>query len=338
MTELVDTIVVGGGQAGLAMSYCLKQVGREHVIFERARVAENWRSARWDSLVFQFPSWSIKLPGHDYHDGDPDGFAPKDAVAGFIESYASKISAPLRCGVNVISVRHDSQDRFAIDTTAGSFKAVNVVIATGSYHRPIVPAFSTDVPARIFQIHSRDYKNPHQLPPGSVLIVGSGASGVQIAEELHESARQVFLSVGRHDKAPRRYRGKDLYWWLDITGIYSLPLELQPELRTSRILITGAGGGHDIDLRRFAARGITLVGRLRGIADSRMFFAADLENSLEEAEKWFVPYKARMDAYAETHGLDLPPASAPEPPALAFPGRLDQIAELDLDKSGIATI
>ncbi len=339
MNELTDTIVIGGGQAGLAMSYHLKQAGREHLIFERARVAESWRSARWDSLLFQFPSWSIKLPGYDYHDGDPDGFAPKDAVAAFIETYASKIAAPLRCGIDVKTVRYDPQAlNFMIDTSVGQFKAVNVVVATGSYHRPITPAFSAEMPAWVFQVHSRDYKNPQQLPPGDILVVGSGASGAQIAEELQESGRHVYLAVGRHDKAPRRYRGKDFYWWFDVLGIWALPLELQPELRNNRILITGAGGGHDIDLRQFAAGGMSLLGRLKGMVDSKLFFALDLEDNLKRADGWFAPYKARMDAYAEMKGLKLPPEHGRDSLAPTLPKSFDQISEIDLNSTRITSI
>jgi putative flavoprotein involved in K+ transport len=338
MGELVDIIIIGGGQAGLAMSYYLRQIGREHIIFERARLAENWRTARWDSLVFQFPSWSINLPGYNYDDGNPEGFAPKGAVAAFIERYASEISAPVRCGVEVKSVRHDSQSqRFLIDTTRGRFQAMNVVLATGSYHRPIVPAMSRKVPPRLFQVHSRDYKNPRQLPPGDVLIVGSGASGVQIAEELQESGRRVYLSVGRHDKAPRRYRGQDLYWWFDILGIWSRPLELQPELKTFRILITGARGGHDIDLRKFAADGMILLGRLVGIVDSKLFFAPDLEHNLKSAEGWFIPYKKRIDEYANDKHLE-PPSESGSTPTPPLPISLDQIHELDLNTAGVASI
>ena len=307
MNELVDTVIIGGGQAGLAMSYHLSQACREHIILERARVAENWRSARWDSLVFQFPSWCIKLPGYKFDDGNPDGCAPKDAVAAFIEMYAVKTNAPMRCGVDAKMLRHDSRSgRFSIETSAGQIRALNVVVATGSYHRPIIPDFSANLPAHVMQVHSRDYKNPEQLPPGAVLIVGSGASGVQIAEELYESGRTVHLSVGRHDKAPRRYRGKDLYWWFDVLGIWERPLDLQPELRSNRILISGAGGGHDIDLRQFAANGIALHGKLNAVEDSRLFFASDMEDNLRRGESWFSPYKARMDAHAEIHGLELP--------------------------------
>ncbi len=247
------------------MSYYLQQIGREHIVLERARVAESWRSERWDSLVFQFPSWSIKLPGHAYRDGNPDGFAPKDAVLRFIEDYAAAIRAPVRCGVNVHSLRQEDQSkRFVVDTGKGRLQAVNVVVATGSYHRPIVPAFSASMPAWLFQVHSRDYRNPRQLPHGDVLIVGSGASGVQIAEDLHQSGRHVYLSVGRHDKAPRRYLRNDIYWWLDTLEIWRRPLDLQPEMRTWRPVFTGVAGGHDIDLRQFAADGITLLGRLKG--------------------------------------------------------------------------
>ena len=202
MGALIYTAIIGGGQAGLAMSYHLRQRGIEHIILERSRVAESWRSERWDSLMFQFPNWSIKLPGSVYASGNPDGFAPKDAIVNFLEGYATAIQAPLRCGEKVQSLRHDGPSgQFVIETAGDQIKALNVVVATGSYHKPNLPAFSLSLPKQITQLHSRDYRNPGQLPPGNVLIVGSGASGVQIAEELHQCGKHVYLSVGRHDFA-----------------------------------------------------------------------------------------------------------------------------------------
>jgi putative flavoprotein involved in K+ transport len=336
MHKHVHTVVVGGGQAGLALSYHLTQRGLEHVILERARVAENWRSQRWDALVFQFPSWSIKLPGHSYDDGDPEGFASKNAIVGFIQDYAQIINAPLRCGVNVPQLGYDEGTRtFTVDTEDGEIRAVNVVVATGSYHRPIIPAVAASIPTGIFQIHTCDYKNPEQLPLGNVLIVGSGASGVQIAEELNLSGRHVYLSVGRHDKAPRRYRGRDIYWWFEELGIWSRALELQPELKSFRILITGARGGHDIDLRQFGSLGITLLGRLQGVVDARMYFATDLEEKLAQAEKWFSPYKARFDAFAEK---EKGKAIGAQEPDHKLPPVVQTLEHIDLNQSKITSI
>jgi len=272
--EEIDTVVVGGGQAGLAMSYHLKGLGREHVVLERGRVAQSWRSERWDSLMFQFPNWSIQLPGYNYETDNPDSYVPKNEIVRFIETYAALIDAPLRCGLRVVALRQNSaSSRLLVETEEGSsFEAVNVVVATGPFHLPQIPAFAASMPVELFQVHSRDYRNPSQLAAGAVLVVGSGASGSQIAEELHQAGRKVYLSTGRFHKTPRRYRGRDIYWWFEALGIWHRPLELQPEVRNLRFVVTGAGGGHDIDLRRFAVDGMTLLGRLRGFADGKLQF------------------------------------------------------------------
>src|SRR5262245_61783212 len=197
--EKIDTVVIGGGQAGLAMSYHLKRRGREHVVIERGRIGESWRSERWDSLMFQFPNSSIQLPGYSYETDEPDGYVPKDEIVHFLENYAKVIGAPLRCGLTVNALYQNSASgRLQIETEQGpSFEAVNVIVATGPFQRPQIPAFSDAIPVELFQVHSRDYRNPSQLPPGAVLVVGSGASGCQIVEELHQNGRKVYLSAGR---------------------------------------------------------------------------------------------------------------------------------------------
>lgn len=336
MNRLIHTAIIGGGQAGLAMSFHLKQRGIEHIVLERSRVAEGWRTERWDSLVFQFPNWSIKLPGHAYTTGNPDGFAPKDEIVTFLEGYADAIQAPLQCGVNAQTLQHDTATgHFVIGTSIGYIRALNIVSATGSYHQPVVPPFSQTIPKGILQIHSRDYRNPAQLPPGNVLVVGSGASGVQIAEELHNSGKHVYLSVGRHDWAPRRYRQRDIYWWLDTLGIWRQPIETHPEMKTWRPLYTGVGGGHDINLHQFARDGMTLVGRLQGVSDSKLHFAADLMENLLKSEIWFASFKTRIDEHAREHGFDPTLDEEPDLPQLT---ELAQASELDMSASNITAI
>ena len=223
--ERVETLVIGGGQAGLAMSHMLGKRGRAHLVLERQRIAERWRSERWDGLRFQFPNRSIRLPDFPFRHADPDGFATPGEIADFITAYAAFIGAPIRCGVNVTALRHrDGGSGFVAETSGGPIEADNVVVATGPYQRPRIPPLLRD-DGGLFQLDASRYKNPAQLPPGAVLVVGSGASGAQIAEELLRAGRRVYLSVGQHRRMPRRYRGRDLIWWLDEMGLLQRPTE-----------------------------------------------------------------------------------------------------------------
>jgi putative flavoprotein involved in K+ transport len=340
VSKKVDTVVVGGGQAGLAMSYYLNRLQREHVVIERGRVGESWRSERWDSLTFQFPNSSIQLPGYTYQTDDPNGYVPKDEMVRFLERYATLIEAPLRCGLAVNALRQSSaSDHLLVETEQGpSFEASNVVAATGAFHEPQIPTFTNSLPVELIQVHSRDYRNPSQLPPGAVLVVGSGASGCQIAEELHQSGRKVYLSTGRFHKTPRRYRGRDIYWWFEVLGIWHRPLELQPEVRNLRFVVTGAGGGHDIDLRRFAADGMTLLGRLRGFSNGKLRISADLEDTLAQGDAWFASLKRRMDDYAEANRMPPSEEADMEEPTLALPPWSLRITELEPTSAGITSV
>jgi putative flavoprotein involved in K+ transport len=210
--ETIETLVIGGGQAGLVMSHRLKQRGLSHLVLERHRIAERWRSERWDGLKFQFPNWSVRLPDFPFPHSDPDAFAATSDIIKFIEAYAGFVAPPIRCGVAVTRLSRRDGAGFIAETTDGTITADNVVVATGPYQRNLVPDLLGDHP--VFQVHAADYRNPGQLPPGAVLVAGAGASGAQIAEELLQAGRRVYLSVGRHRRLPRRYRGRDLIWWL----------------------------------------------------------------------------------------------------------------------------
>jgi putative flavoprotein involved in K+ transport len=218
-TEQVETVIIGGGHGGLTMSYSLSQLGLEHVILERGRVGERWRSERWDSFHFQFPNCTIELPGFKYQCDDPDAFAPGREVVRFLDGYAALIKAPVRCGVTVTSLEQSSRvRRYLIRTRNDPIEAGTVVIATGPFQQLAVPAIGAAVPADIFEVDSTKYRNPDQLPPGAILVVGSGLSGCQITEDLTQSGRRVYLSVGRHRRVPRRYRGRDFGWWGSTIG------------------------------------------------------------------------------------------------------------------------
>jgi putative flavoprotein involved in K+ transport len=318
MEERVDTVVVGAGQAGLAMSYHLGRLGREHIVLERARVAERWRTQRWDSLMFQFPNWSLELPGRAYAGNDPDGFSHKSDVLAFIEDYAVSINAPVRTGVDVLSLRPARRPGlYELATNAGMFIARNVVIATGPYQRPRVPALAAGLPPDVVQVHAGDYRNPDQLPRGAVLVVGSGASGCQIAEELLAAGRRVFFAIGRHRRVPRRYRGRDVFFWRRALGYLDLKAQDTPmALREPPPLVTGVGGGHDVDIRAYAGRGMTLLGHVRGICDGRIALAGDVEESLADGDRKFDEFTSAVDEYVRRSDLaarDDPIPAAPRP-------------------------
>ena len=306
MNECIETIIVGGGQAGLAMSYHLSRRGREHVVLERARVAERWRTQRWDSLMFQFPNWSIALPGRSYTGTDPDGFSHKSEVLAFIEGYATWLKAPVRTGIEVQCLRPASHPgRYLVSTNAGTFETRNVVIATGPYQRPRIPALSMGLPPDVLQVHAGEYRSPHELPSGAVLVVGSGASGCQIAEELLAAGHRVFFAIGRHRRVPRRYRGQDVFWWRRELGYLDEKAEDTPrELRQPPPLVTGVGGGHDVDIRNYARDGMTLLGHVREIRDGRIAVAGDLEESLAAGDRAFDELTSAVDGYLRTCDID----------------------------------
>jgi putative flavoprotein involved in K+ transport len=335
--ERVQTLVIGGGQAGLVMSHRLKQRGVAHLVLERQRIAERWRSERWDGLKFQFPNWSVRLPDFSYPHGDPDGFSTCREILDFITDYAAFVAPPIRCGVEVTRLRRrDGADGLLAETSGGLIEAENVVVATGPYQRAVVPAL-LEGNADLFQVHASRYRNPAQLPSGAVLVVGSGASGAQIAEELLRAGRRVYLSVGRHTRLPRRYRGRDLIGWLSAMGIDQTPMEARGPSRLLPV-ISGAHGGHTIDFRRFAADGVTLLGRLEAAREAVVGVADDLAQSLAGGDATYFAFLDPVDAHVERHGMNLPADAAareilPDPPCLHEP-----IRRLDLRADGIGAV
>jgi putative flavoprotein involved in K+ transport len=333
--EQIETIIIGGGQAGLAMSYYLGQLGREHVILERQRVAERWRSERWDSLTFQSPNWNIRLPGFDFRAADPDAFASRDDVLRFIESYAAFIHAPLRCGLAATALRQTpDQARLIVETTANLFEAKNVVIAIGPFHVPVDPL---PVGGTALHLHSSQYRNPQRLPPGAVLVIGSGNSGHQIAEELCSAGRRVYLSVSKHRRMPRRYRGKDYIWWYLALGEADTTVDQRQGAQPPRLL-TGVRGGYDVDLRRLAADGVVLLGRVLGGQGGRLTIARDLGENLARGDTSFVEFTQQADEHASRIGLDFPPSDK-SAKVLRNPTEVtDPVLTLDLANADISTI
>ncbi len=250
MTEHIDTLIIGGGQAGLAMSAQMRERGVPHLVLERHRIAERWRSERWDSLVANGPAWHDRFPILTFVEIDPDAFAPKERIAAYFEAVADKIAAPIRCGVEVTSLE-PSGEGFVAETSTGRVEARNVVVATGPFQKPLIPTLVPDS-AGIVQMHSSAYRNPGRLPEGAVVVVGAGSSGSQIADELMRAGKKVYLSVGPHDRPPRAYRGKDFVWWLGVLGQWDARAKERGTEHVT-IAVSGARGGHTVDFRRLAA-------------------------------------------------------------------------------------
>ncbi len=335
--ESIDTLVVGAGQAGLAMSEHLGKCGVPHLVLERDRIAERWRSQRWDSLVANGPAWHDRFPGMTFSRSDPDEFPPKEEIADYFVAFAKKIEAPVRCGVEVTQVqKNDGRPGFRVETSEGTIDAKQVVVATGPFQRPIIPAVVPDS-AGVLQIHSSDYRNPEQLPEGAVLVVGAGSSGVQIAEELLLAGRRVFLSVGPHDRPPRIYRGRDFVWWLGVLGKWDVQA-MKPGMEHVTISVSGARGGNTVDFRHLGGQGMTLVGRTESCENGVLHFASDLAQNLAQGDAYYKALLEEADAYVARNGLDLPEDPDAHRITADPPSVKDPIYDVDLAQAGITSI
>jgi putative flavoprotein involved in K+ transport len=333
--ERVDTIVVGAGQAGLAASYLLRERGRAHVVIEQGRIGETWRSQRWDSFHLNTPNWGQRLPGYHYDGPAPDAFAPLAEVIAYLEGYALDHEAPVQSGVRVTGLR-PGPEGWRVSVDGNELRAVNVVVATGAFRKPHLPAAAGTSPADVLELHTSQYRRPEQLPAGGVLIVGSGQSGCQIADELLRAGRDVYLSVGRCPWLPRRYRGHDVLHWLLETGLAdqtvdSLP---SPEARLAcNPAVSGDDGGHDCNPRWLAQRGAVLAGRLEGIDRHTVVFASDLDDNLAKGDAFVATLVSRIDEHARAAGLDLPEELLHQDTA-----RPARVEALDLREAGVGTI
>ena len=315
--EIFDSIVIGAGQAGLAMSACLRLRGIRHVVLERGRVAERWRSERWDSFRLLSPNWQTRLPGHHYRGTDPDGFMTASEVVELLEKYAA--TAPVRTGVTVSSVT--AQDGgYRVASSAGVLWCRNVIVATGDLDRPRVPQIAAELPTDLVQLHSSEYRNSDQLPAGAVLVVGAGPSGQQIADELARAGRDVHIAVGRHQMLPRRYRGQDSYWWLDRLGMLSRTVDtlahLDDRFAPNAVL---TGGTADLDLNRLVRAGVHPHGRLLGFDGTTLTFAADLVRTYTSAEANAVRFRLSVDDYINRTGAADAPAATTGSTAAGMP-------------------
>ena len=335
--ERVDTLVVGAGQAGVAMSEHLTRAGVSHLVLERARIAERWRSERWDSLVANGPAWHDRFPGLEFEGFGPDDFVPKEKIADYLESYAKKFDAPIRCGIEVKKVtRREGGAGFVVETSDGVIEANRVVSATGPFQKPVIPAIAPKDPA-LYQIHSAGYHNPGQLPEGAVLVVGAGSSGVQIADELNRAGRKVYLSVGAHDRPPRAYRGRDFVWWLGVLGLWDLEA-MAPGTEHVTIAVSGAYGGKTIDFRELAHQGITLVGLTEAFDKGLAHFANNLNHNIRRGDENLFGLLDAADAWVARNGADLPEEPEarrvlPDPDCMKTP-----VLELELQAAGITSI
>jgi len=333
----VETLVVGAGQAGLAVSRCLAEQGADHVVVERGQIAERWRTARWESLRLITPNWMSRLPGWSYPGTDPDGYMAAPELASYLEDYARSFAAPVHQNTTVELVEA-SGSGLRVTTGGRTWLASNVIVATGTENRPHVPPFASGIDPRVHQLTASRYQGPHQVPDGGVLVVGASASGVQIADELHRSGRPVTLSVGRHARLPRRYRGRDILWWMERAGILGHTINKMRDPRSARsapsLQLTGRSD-HPVGLDALAARGVTLAGRLVAADGRRLSFAGDLPVTIGAAHERMERLLRSIDAYICRSGGDdfAGPPDRPPPPAAP-----DGPATLDLSRAGIRNV
>jgi putative flavoprotein involved in K+ transport len=312
-----SVVIVGGGQAGLSLSYYLKRQNIDHLVLEKHSAMHSWRTQRWDTFCLVTPNWQCKLPGHEYSGSDPHGFMKKDEILDYLSGFARKVDAPLREGVAVDKVVPLAEGGFQVRSSAGEFTADQVVVASGGYHLPIIPELAARLPSEVTQIHSEQYRNPQSLPEGAVLVVGSGQSGAQIAEDLHLAGRKVHLAVGDAPRCARFYRGRDVVDWLADMGYYEMPVEQHP-LRegvrdNTNHYVTGRDGGRDIDLRRFAREGMELYGRLRGLEGETLQFDTHLKAKLDYADGIYNGINAAIDKHIAEQSIDAPVGEAYAP-------------------------
>ncbi|MVU78418.1 MSMEG_0569 family flavin-dependent oxidoreductase [Nocardia sp. ET3-3] len=333
-----EVVVIGGGQAGLSISWHLTRRGIDHVVLERDTVGHEWLDTRWDNFTLVTPNWQCALPGYRYNGSDPDGFMPRDEVYAWLRGYADTFDPPVREHVEVTGVSLAGSGGFTVDTTAGALHADQVVVAVGGYHTPLIPRFAEKLPDSILQLHSARYRNAADLPEGAVLVVGTGQSGAQIAEDLHLAGRRVHLAVGNAPRVARFYRGRDCVAWLQDMGHYDIPIEDQPgglgKRENTNHYVTGRDGGRDIDLRQFAREGMALYGRMAHIDGSTAYFEPSLARSLDAADAVADGIKDSIDAYIARENISAPSESRYVP--VWRPEH--EPTEVDLEAQGITSV
>lgn len=336
----INVVIIGGGQAGLSVSYYLCQQNVDHVVLERKTCMHTWESMRWDSFCLVTPNWQCKLPGHPYAGDDPDGFMVKDEIIEYLQAFRDSFNPPVREGVTVTNVTRQEDGKYVVETSVGTYLAQQVVVASGGYDIPIIPTYAENLDPAIMQIHAGDYKNPDQLPEGGTLILGAGQSGVQLMEDLHLVGRDVHLAVGPCPRSPRKYRGKDAVTWLAEMGHYDITVREHPlgeavQAKTNHYL-TGRDGGHEIDLRQFHLNGVSLYGSITGIDGTKVSFDTDLKKNLDDADESYVGIRTAIDDYLAKNNIDVP-HEAPFKKVWE-PGAEDIHTSIDLKAAGISSI
>jgi putative flavoprotein involved in K+ transport len=341
MKKAIETVIIGGGQAGLAISYYLKEHGHEHIVLEQAaQSADAWRNGRWDSFTLVTPNWTVQMPGAAYQGEEPHGFMTRNEVVAYLEDYINRFELPVKFQARVHEVTaQPNGGGYLVITEDEVLEASNVVVATGLFQQPKLPSFSSSLSSHIDQLHSSQYRNPDELSPGAVLVVGSGQSGAQIAEELYKSGRSVYLSVGSAGRGPRRYRGKDITEWFGMMS--ELDEKTVDDLPSSRAKfagsphVSGTNGGHSLNLHQFARDGVNLLGRIQGASGDKISLEADLRENLANTDKFELELTKMIDGYIETAGLDAPEQNLEQ---LQDGFEVEVVRELDLNETGITSI
>lgn len=337
-TTHYSVIIVGAGQSGLSLSYYLKERGIDHLVLEKRSVVHSWRTQRWDSFCLVTPNWQCNLPGYPYQGSDPHGFMVKSEINEWLAGFVTHVDAPVLESCAVEKVSRKEAGGYAVHTSRSHFTAGQVVIASGGYHKPIVPRLAERLPAGMMQIHSAEYRNPAQMPPGKVLVVGCGQSGSQIAEDLHLAGRAVVVATGDAPRCARFYRGKDVVDWLADMRYYDMPVTTHP-LRegvrdNTNHYVTGRDGGRDIDLRQFALEGMELYGLLEGLEGDTLHFKPDLGHNLDHADAIYNGINASIDQFIEKNQISAPPPSRYTP--VWEP--TEERTRLNLKESGINSV
>ena len=340
MVEHKDVVIIGAGQAGLSLGYYLAQSGREYVILEQAsRIIPAWRG-RWDSFTLVLPNWTVQMPGFAYEGEDPDGFMGRDELVEYFEQFAATFDPDVRFGWKVTAVeKNPNGDNYWVHTSESLIEADNVVVAAGTFQTPRIPPFSKNISEGIAQLHTNDYSNPESLPDGAVLVVGTGQSGCQIAEELHQSGRKVYLCVGGATRIPRRYRGQDSIYWLGSTGFFDQTVDSLPSSKArfnANPFLTGKGGGRSLDLHQFARDGIVLLGHLKDAQGDTVVLVPDLNESLVKVDQSVLDFKQAVDKYIDENHIEA--EEAPLQAEMKDGYASEIIEELDLRAVGIKTI